>query len=270
MLHRLSRLHQVFRPLTLSGERAKQLDKTSPGIKPTFDITVIKLQIRAYTVAKALQSNHILKGSLPVSYQESIKLTSQKHPLRILIVGVGKRGKYAFQEISKLGNLFTIVALCDKDKATLLSVAKTSVRCFADVKELLQSHARIDQLRIDCAYVALPHRECSTAILQLLKAGIHVLKEKPAAMEPKDLAVLQDTARQNRVILLTASQARYGERYELIKKWMPLLGRIQFVEGHRKIWVDDLGIGVSHFALILFADGTLGSKFLRTDPILQH
>lgn len=244
--------------LSREARSAKRLTKPSPGIQATFDITELRLQMRAYTVAKASQSNHIQKGDLQVSrynHQEDIEMTSQKRPRRIVIVGVGKRGKYAFQEMSRLESLFTIVALCDTDKAALLSVAKPSISCFADVKELLQSHARFNERRIDCAYVALPHRECSTTIFQLLKAGIHVLKEKPAAMGPQDLAVLQDAARQNQVVLMTASQSRYGERNELIKKWMPLIGRLHFVEGHRKLWVDDLGNGVSRF-LLLFADGS--------------
>jgi predicted dehydrogenase len=80
-------------------------------------------------------------------------------------------------------------------------------------------------------------------IPHLLRAKIYVLKEKPAGSSTNELQYLQQLAFENSTRLVTAGQSRYGSRYARLQEWILLVGRTHLVEGTRKLFVSDLGVG---------------------------
>jgi predicted dehydrogenase len=162
--------------------------------------------------------------------------------LRVAVVGLGKRSqRYAIPYFLR-DNTLQLAAVCDSSKSTTERFKSKfadalQVPSFANVSAMIASSS------IDCAYVAVPHYLCADIVQKLLASKIHVLREKPAAMTALELKLIQDLARSNDVTFSTASQFRHSEQFRQMEEWLPLIGKIHFAEGIRKIPVRDLGAG---------------------------
>ncbi|KAI9771999.1 MAG: hypothetical protein M1840_001287 [Geoglossum simile] len=166
-------------------------------------------------------------------------------PKKIAVIGLGKRSlKHAIASISK-SLVFELVAVCDPNEAVLQEFGNLhpEISCFTSVEKLIHWQDGVDIAHVDCAYVAVPHCQYGAALPPLFLAGIHVLKEKPAAINATELREFQSLANLHKVRLVTAAQDRYSSRSSRLSEWLPLIGELHFVEGSRKIMVSDLGNG---------------------------
>jgi predicted dehydrogenase len=128
--------------------------------------------------------------------------------------------------------LWNLVAVCDSNAETILGFRSENpnIRCFQSISQLLAHHTQGVLPSIDCAYVVVPHSMYAEVIPRLLRAKIHVLKEKPAGSSTNEQRYLQQLAFKNSTRLVAAGQSRYGSRYARLQEWIPLIGRIHLVE----------------------------------------
>lgn len=172
--------------------------------------------------------------------------TGLQAPKNIAVIGLGRRGgRLAIKSIDQ-SPLFTLVAVCETDAtaAKQFHDKRPDLACFNTVDELLEHQAKAGPgFQIDCAYVAIPHYQYEFVLPKLLRAGIHVLKEKPAGSTSRELEDFQELATTNNVRLLTAAQFRYGMHRTQLLSWLPFIGVLHFVEGTRRIDVSNLGEG---------------------------
>lgn len=134
--------------------------------------------------------------------------------VRIAVVGVGHMGSTHARELAE-GKVprARLSALCDPDERRF--EAFPGVPGFGDMGELLAAGAA------DAVLIASPHFAHTPLSIQALRAGLHVLCEKPLAVHVADaermLAAHTDRAQQFAVMLNLRTDARYLRLRELIQ-----------------------------------------------------
>ncbi|KAI4271838.1 MAG: hypothetical protein LQ337_005722 [Flavoplaca oasis] len=168
-------------------------------------------------------------------------------PIDIAIVGLGQRTfKKALSAITNEPKYWRLVAAIDpvEEQRVRLNALFPDVSTFANVQELLEwNRSENEHLRFKAVYIAVPHHCYREILPDILSLGIHVLKEKPAAMSPEELSYYQSLADSNFAILTTASQRRYGNAMEQMKIWMERIGSPSTFEAQRKLCIPNLGEG---------------------------
>ncbi|PVH92288.1 PLP-dependent transferase [Periconia macrospinosa] len=137
---------------------------------------------------------------------------------RVAIIGIGHRG-YKTHFLSIYGSPSEcVIAVCDADEKRLseFSLKHPDVPAFARVEELLANHTP------DFALVCLPHHAYGHCLSLLSKAGVHILKEKPAANNVEEWKQLSKLP----VKIGVTFQKRFEPRYQQLLSLLPMLGRI--------------------------------------------
>lgn len=104
------------------------------------------------------------------------------------------------------------VASRSQEKADSFAARWEIPSAYSDVNDLL---ARDD---IDVVYVATPHNHHFPDGLQVLKAGKHVLIEKPFALNASQGAALQTEAQQQGRLAMEAMWCDYTPKYDVIRQ----------------------------------------------------
>src|ERR1039457_3831093 len=107
--------------------------------------------------------------------------------LKIAIVGCGKVADQHVQAIHRIPDC-SIVAVCDREllMAKQLAVRFGITRCFADLREMLQSAP------VDIVHITTPPQSDFALAKQCLEGGVHVYLEKPFTVTaPEAEALIQ-------------------------------------------------------------------------------
>ena len=104
-------------------------------------------------------------------------------------------------------------------------------RKFAAKYGVEQVYDRLEDLaesrEIDAVYIASPNYCHAGQAAQMLRAGKHVLVEKPATANAREWEELCRIARENNVILLEAMRTVFLPEYKAIRENLPKLGTIR-------------------------------------------
>lgn len=162
----------------------------------------------ASSAAVALATAMHVRGDVP----------SEGRTLRWGVIGTGNRGCFTHVAVLKEAPDSRIVALCDvaADRlATAVEKAGQPVEKFDDYHKLL---ARED---VDAVVIAVPnllHREILEATI---KAGKHVLCEKPAGASPADADAIKQMVDSAKTLVMFGMQYRhmpkFAEIFEIVK-----------------------------------------------------
>jgi len=125
-----------------------------------------------------------------------------------------------------------VVAFCDilveraeemRDESGL-----TNARVYKDYKELIKNE------QLDAVHICTPNMSHAPITIAALKAGIHVLCEKPMATTYADAKLMCDTAKETGKILYIGYQYRYRPEPQFLKKMCDNgeLGEIYFAKAH--------------------------------------
>ncbi len=151
--------------------------------------------------------------------------------LRIGIVGCGgiANGKH-LPAIKKNGN-FEIVAFCDiiesKAEEAKKNYGTDDARVYTDYKELVKED-------LAAVYVLTPNKSHADISVAAMKAGKHVMCEKPMAKSYADAKRMVETARETGKILTIGYQNRYRTDSLYLKKACENdeLGEIYYAKAH--------------------------------------
>lgn len=91
-------------------------------------------------------------------------------------------------------------------------------------------YSKLLELDIDAVYVVVPNALHYEFCLQALKAGKHVIVEKPMTSNYKEAEELSLLARENHLFLFEAITTIYLDNYKKIKELLPLIGDVKLVE----------------------------------------
>ena len=131
--------------------------------------------------------------------------------VKFAIIGCGRIAQRHAEHINNKGKL---VAVCDvvKEKADALAEKYSAIKYYS-IEELLQNEKEIDVIAI-CSPNGL-HAEHS---ISCLKAGFHVLCEKPMAISIKDCGEMIQAAEKSNRRLFSIKQNRYNPPVAALKK----------------------------------------------------
>ncbi|MBM4038226.1 MAG: Gfo/Idh/MocA family oxidoreductase [Planctomycetes bacterium] len=113
------------------------------------------------------------------------------------------------------------VAICDVDATRLAQFAAEcripEEKCFTDYRKLMAAAKRLE---LDAASVALPNVLHAPVTIAALNAGLHVLCEKPMAMNVRQGRAMLDAARKNRRRLMINFSYRFMPQTQSLKSFV--------------------------------------------------
>jgi predicted dehydrogenase len=109
-----------------------------------------------------------------------------------------------------------VVAVCDihEPTATKLAADFKIAKTFTDFNDLLKLK------EIDCVDICTPNKFHTPAVLAALKAGKHVLCEKPLAVSTAEILEMKAVLAKTDRILMTAQHQRFTDAGVAIKAWV--------------------------------------------------
>lgn len=142
--------------------------------------------------------------------------------LKVAVIGVGSLGSIHARIYSSMDDI-ELVGICDTDKNRLRHLAdELGVEGYNDYRKLFD--------KIDAASVVVPTKIHYQVSKEFLKAGVHLLIEKPITQTVKEADELLDIARSKDLTLAVGHVERFNAAIESIHK---LKGDIKFIECHR-------------------------------------
>jgi predicted dehydrogenase len=133
--------------------------------------------------------------------------------LQVALIGCGRIGQRHAEHINNIGQL---KAVCDIDmeKATGLG-KKYGANCYSSAEELLDKEKNLDVVS-----VCTPNGLHAAHSILALKAGCHVLCEKPMAITSVDCRKMIEASEKAGRHLLVVKQNRYNPPVEAVKKML--------------------------------------------------
>ena len=109
-----------------------------------------------------------------------------------------------------------VVAVCDIHEPTARKLAEDFdiPKVFTDFNELLELG------EVDCVDICTPNKFHTPAVLGALKAGKHVLCEKPLAVSTAEILEMKAVLAKTDRLLMTAQHMRYTPEAAAIKSWV--------------------------------------------------
>lgn len=127
------------------------------------------------------------------------------------LIGCGRIAQRHAEHIKNFGKL---IAVCDIDENKTNALAtKYNAKSFYSAEKLLANISNVDVVSI-CS----PNGLHATHSIQSLKAGFHVLCEKPMALTTTDCVKMIDAAEQSKKRLFIIKQNRFNPPVEAVKK----------------------------------------------------
>ncbi|THG31639.1 Gfo/Idh/MocA family protein [Naasia lichenicola] len=177
-------------------------------------------------------------------------MTTTKSVVRWAIVGTGGIARRTLGDLRLTENA-EVVAVCSRKQETADAfAAETGIgRAYGDFDALLGDDD------VDALYIGIPHGKHFEYAQRALRAGKHVLCEKPLTMTADEARELQALARENGVFLMEAMWMKYTpsmrKALELVESGT--IGEPRFVQaglgypvpadGPQRFWVAELGGG---------------------------
>ena len=117
--------------------------------------------------------------------------------VRIGIIGVGVMGSAHVRSVGQLKNC-KLTALCDIDPQALERQKESGAELFSDSEALFESG------KVDAVIISTPHYSHVPLALRALERGLHVLVEKPVAVQKSEAARLVAAAKAHPELKLSA------------------------------------------------------------------
>jgi len=148
--------------------------------------------------------------------------------LSVAVIGCGAFGRNharVYHELAKAGERVKIAGVVDVDRSRADSLAREfGCQAYSSAEELLSSGG------VDAASIAVPTLDHAAVALQLMRAGVDVLIEKPLTSTLAEADELIDLAEREKRI----AQVGHLERFNpAVQATLPLITKPMFFEVHR-------------------------------------
>jgi len=148
--------------------------------------------------------------------------------LSVAVIGCGAFGRNharVYHELAKAGECVKIAGVVDVDGSRADSLAREfGCQAYSSAEELLSSGG------VDAASIAVPTLDHAAVALQLMRAGVDVLIEKPLTSTLAEADELIDLAEREKRI----AQVGHLERFNpAVQATLPLITKPMFFEVHR-------------------------------------
>ncbi len=156
--------------------------------------------------------------------------------VRLGMVGVGFIGRTHLDALKHVSGV-EVTSVCDIDAGRAKAAAKAFdiPHVFTDLSDLLAEDT------VDAVFVATPNNTHLPLSVAALKAGKHVICEKPLAMNAREARKMVETAKQAGKILMTGQSSRYSASAQYMKKQAEA-GRFGPIYYGKAVWFRRAGI----------------------------
>ncbi len=139
--------------------------------------------------------------------------------VKIGVIGVGKWGNNHLRSLSTLS--CDLVGIADVDPAQKKLAKEYGISFFEDYKQLLK--------HVDAVTITTPTDTHYDIVCKCLKAGKHVLVEKPIASTSEQSKKLVALAQKNQCILSVGYLFRFNNAIKKVKELVEDIGEIQYI-----------------------------------------
>ena len=150
-------------------------------------------------------------------------MEKSSRPFGVGVIGGGSIARAHLNAYRQLPELAKVTALCDLDRKAAESRAAEFGLDAALVTDLGELCARRD---VDAVDICLPIKAHLDAILAAVRAGKHVIVEKPMTLNLEEAKTAVRAAREGRVTLMVAQDQRFRPKHTKMRELMPRLGKI--------------------------------------------
>jgi predicted dehydrogenase len=126
-------------------------------------------------------------------------------PLRVGIVGCGNQGGALALAVGRTTTL-RMVACADPDRAAVKRVAAIG----QDASTHTSAEALLGESDVDAILIATPHHMLSPVALAAIRAGKHVMAEKPIGLNEREAAEIAEAAAQAGVCFMSGYSFRFS------------------------------------------------------------
>ncbi|MFC4597347.1 Gfo/Idh/MocA family protein [Cohnella hongkongensis] len=127
--------------------------------------------------------------------------------LRVGVVGLGRVSKSHLPAFRELRDIIELTALVSRDREKLLEEAVK----WEALKQYVAFEDALADPDIDAFLLLLPHHLHASYTIKALRAGKHVLVEKPMALNEEEAASMVEAAEQGGVTLMVGQSRRFFE-----------------------------------------------------------
>ena len=160
---------------------------------------------------------------------------SKNNKFKIAIIGLGYQSHE--DHIPGIKNIkdVELVAVCDIDKKKLFNFKKENkkVAVYSDLEKMLKKH------ELNFAIIALPHNEHTKVIKLLINHKMHILKEKPFALNLKEGIAIMELAKRKKVQVMTTLQRRFNPIYTTFFQLIDKIGNPFYIDIHYHFHVNN-------------------------------
>lgn len=165
-----------------------------------------------------------MQSNIPNGYSNFGVSRSQLEPLRVGVIGVGNMGQHHTRVLSLLKDT-ELVGISDINVDRGIDTAsKYRVRFFEDYHDLLD--------HVDAVCIAVPTRLHHSVGMAALKAGVHVLIEKPIAASIAEAESLVNAAAECQCILQVGHIERFNPAFQELSNVLKT-EELLAIEAHR-------------------------------------
>lgn len=143
-------------------------------------------------------------------------------PIRLAVIGRGRFSRYFLEAVSRVPELIYVGQYSRKlADARAFSEEYGGTLWWDDLEALAQDP------QVDAVYVASPNAFHAPQTIALLKAGKHVLCEKPVASNLREWQAMCEAADESGTVLLEAMRLVHCPGFALLRELLPQLGTIR-------------------------------------------
>ena len=142
---------------------------------------------------------------------------TSRQPLRIAVIGLGAIAQMAHLPVLTKLRGVTVAALCDNDgsKARVLAQRFGVGNIYGDIDDLLEQEAALDAV-----VVATPNHLHEPHALSALRAGLHVMVERPMALTSRGVDRMLAAARKTGRMLFVANNHRFRSDVQALSTFL--------------------------------------------------
>ena len=144
--------------------------------------------------------------------------------MRFAVIGSGNIVE-KFISAARTCEGFELYAVCSrtKERAEAFAAQQGAKVAFWNLDDLAACK------EVEAVYVASPNYAHCAQSIAMMKAGKHVLCEKPMASNEREVQRMLDCAKENNVVLIEAMKSVFEPSFEVLKNALPKIGTIRRV-----------------------------------------
>ncbi len=157
----------------------------------------------------------MLQGSLTAAAAQSQPLLRLDRRVRVALIGLEGHTGEILRPLPQLPDV-EIVAVADEDEKALAAAVRNprlkSARTYTDYRRLLERE------QLDIAAICGPNGGRAARIVAAIERGLHVVAEKPLAIEPEELDRIEQALKRRPVRLSMLLPMRFSPPYQALKQ----------------------------------------------------